>query len=252
MFPGGRNLALQDDRNPGPFLLRVGEGDRRDQRLGVRVEWLFEDRVGVGGLDDAAQVHDGDAIRDVANHGQVVGDEEIGQTESGLQVRQQVHDLGLDRDVESGDGFVEHDEVGVDRQRPGDVDALALPTGELVWESLRPRGVQADQLHQFGHLRPDLRVGPHLVDVERLCDRAPGAHPRIQRVGRILEHDLHPLADHAHALVVEARQLDPSNHTSPAVGSSSRSTFSRWSTCRSRSRRPVRESHPCRSRTRHR
>jgi hypothetical protein len=35
-------------------------------------------------LDDATQIHDGHAIGEVANHAQIVGDEEIGQAALGF------------------------------------------------------------------------------------------------------------------------------------------------------------------------
>ena len=89
-------------------------------------------------LDDLAEVHHRHPLADVAHHGEVVGDEEVAEAEPLLQVLQQVHDTGLDAHVERRDRLVEHDELRIERQRPGDADALALPTGELVRE---PAGV---------------------------------------------------------------------------------------------------------------
>lgn len=43
-----------------------------------------------------------------------------------IRLLQQVDDLGLHRNVEGRDGLVGHDEVGLDGERPGDVDALTL------------------------------------------------------------------------------------------------------------------------------
>ena len=54
-----------------------------------------EDGVARTGLDDPAQVHDGDVMADVAHHAQVVRDEDIGQAQVALQVHQQVDDLRL-------------------------------------------------------------------------------------------------------------------------------------------------------------
>ena len=83
-------------------------------------------------LDDRAQVHHGDAVGDVADDGEVVRDEQVGERELLLQLLEQVDDLRLDRDVERRDRLVRHDEVGVQGQRPGQADALALAAGELV------------------------------------------------------------------------------------------------------------------------
>ena len=46
------------------------------------------------GLDDPAEVHDGEAVGDVAHHGQVVGDEQVRDPELVTQVGEQVADRG--------------------------------------------------------------------------------------------------------------------------------------------------------------
>ena len=51
-------------------------------------------------FDDLAQVHDGDSVRDVADDGEVMGDEDVGEVEFLLQVGEQVDYLGLNGDVE--------------------------------------------------------------------------------------------------------------------------------------------------------
>ena len=58
---------------------------------------------------------------------------------SRLEIVEQVQDLRLDRDVERADRFVADDEVGVERERAGDADALALAAGEFVRVARRRR-----------------------------------------------------------------------------------------------------------------
>src|SRR3989440_574267 len=48
-------------------------------------------------LHHLAHIHHGDAVRDVLDHRQVVGDEKVGQVELLLEVFQKVDDLRLDR-----------------------------------------------------------------------------------------------------------------------------------------------------------
>ena len=79
-----------------------------------------------GQLDDPAEVHHRDPVADVADDGQVVGDEEVGQPELALEPLEQVDDLRLDRDVERADGLVGHDQVRVEGERPRHADALPL------------------------------------------------------------------------------------------------------------------------------
>ena len=74
---------------------------------------------------------------------EVVRDEQERERQPILQLGEQVEHLGLDRHVERGDGLVEHDEVGLERERPRDPDALALAAGELVRVAGRVLGPQA-------------------------------------------------------------------------------------------------------------
>ena len=46
-----------------------------------------------------AEVHDGDAVREVFDHGEIVGDEEIGESELALEFFEQIDDLRLDGDI---------------------------------------------------------------------------------------------------------------------------------------------------------
>jgi hypothetical protein len=45
-----------------------------------------EQRLGVRGLDDGAEIHHGDPIGDVLHHGEIVRDEDVGEAKSVLQV----------------------------------------------------------------------------------------------------------------------------------------------------------------------
>src|SRR5208282_4384262 len=74
----------------------------------------------------------------------VVGDEQIGEAELLLQITQQVDDLRLYRYVECGNRLVADDEAGVERQCPGDADALALSAGEFVRIAIERLGAQPD------------------------------------------------------------------------------------------------------------
>ncbi len=68
----------------------------------------------------------------MADHAQIVGDEQVRQAELLLEVLEEVENLRLHAHVERRDGLVADDEVGVDRERAGDADALALAAGEFV------------------------------------------------------------------------------------------------------------------------
>ena len=151
----------------------------------------FEEQAPLVGIfDDLAQIHHGDAAADVLDHGKIVGDEQIGQMLLALQVHHQVDHLRADRDVERGDRLVGDDQLGVERERAGDADALALPAGELMREARHLRGGKPDQLEQLG----DALAASGLrqpVNLQRLADDVPRRHARIERGERILKDDLH-------------------------------------------------------------
>ena len=70
-------------------------------------------------------LHDDDVVGHLAHHRQVVGDEQVGQPQVGLQLGQQAQDLGLDEDVQGGDGLVQDDDLRLEGQGPGDGDGGA-------------------------------------------------------------------------------------------------------------------------------
>ena len=104
-------------------------------------------------LDDLPEIHDGDPRRDVANHREVVGDEEVGEAELVLELLEQVDDLRLNRDVERRHRLVADEKLGVQRERTSEPDALALPTGELVRVPVRRILGQADRRQELVNAR---------------------------------------------------------------------------------------------------
>ena len=95
-----------------------------------------------------------DPVADVLDDGEVVGDEQVGQAELLLEVVEQVQHLALDRHVEGGDRLVADDELRVERERPGDPDALALAAGELVRVAVDVALVEPDPGQQLADERP--------------------------------------------------------------------------------------------------
>ncbi|MNN95484.1 hypothetical protein D3C81_2142980 [compost metagenome] len=63
----------------------------------------------------------------MADHAQVVADEQIRQVQVVAQLFKQVQHLRLNRHIQGGHGFIADDHGRLERQRPRDADALALP-----------------------------------------------------------------------------------------------------------------------------
>jgi hypothetical protein len=71
-------------------------------------------------------------VAQTAHDGEIVRDEDQRQSELATKLHEQAHDLRLDRDVERAHGLVANDELGLEHERAGDGDALALAARELV------------------------------------------------------------------------------------------------------------------------
>ena len=201
--------------------------------------------VGGADLDQLAQVHDADLAGQVADHGQVVGDEQVGQAELPLQVAHHVEDLGLDRHVERGDRLVGDDQLRVEHQRAGEAEPLALAAGELVRVPLGRTSAGSPTWSSISATFWRL-----LVRETRCAARSSGSrqdragpHPRVERRVGVLEHQLDvlalpavlPAAAPGQVLAVEVDR--PAGRLVQADHAACRS----WS-CRSRTRRPCRAS----------
>ena len=144
------------------------------------------------------RVHHRHPVGDVAHQGQVVGDEQVGEAPLGLQVEQQVDDLGLDGHVEGRHRLVAHHQPGIEHQRPGDADPLKLAARQLVGQAAGLGGGEADPVEDVGG--PPLRLGTRrqALDPEPLAHAVTDAPAGIERADRVLEDDLHPLPQGLH------------------------------------------------------
>ena len=149
-------------------------------------------------FDNLAQVHDGDVVGQVFYNRQVVRDKQVRQIVFVAQVRQQVDDLRLNRDVQRGNRFVQNDEFWAENQSAGDAHALTLSAGELVRVSADVRRVKpalferlANQVFAFAGCVSALNNQPFF-------DNALNGHSRVERPVRILKDDLHVLSQRAH------------------------------------------------------
>ena len=138
-------------------------------------------------------------VADVADHRQVVRDEEVGEAELLLQVGQQVDDLRLDGHVERRHRLVADDQLGPERERARHADALALTAGELGREPVVVLRVEPDEFHDLLDPLLALLSAGDAVDRERVADDRPDPAARVEGPVRVLENHLHVPAVRAHA-----------------------------------------------------
>ena len=142
-------------------------------------------------LHDFAGIQHGDAVRNVTRRRQVVRYEKRSEPFSLLQLLDQVQNLGLDRDIERADRFVENDETRVGDQRAGDRHTLALAARELM--GIAP-GETRLQPHPFEHVgdSPPGRIGPLADHPQRLGDGDAAAQAGVERPLGVLQNHREP------------------------------------------------------------
>src|SRR5690606_39081492 len=121
---GARHVALKHGEGTAFVGIVDGVGAEESPRIGMPSPLV---QVEAGELfDDVAEVHNDDAVAEVLDDLEVMGDEDKGQAELVLEVHQEVEDLGLDGDVEGGDVLVGDDELGLQSEGAGNAEALTL------------------------------------------------------------------------------------------------------------------------------
>src|SRR5262249_17567388 len=190
------DLSAQCGHRPGNGLelLPLGRGeidprDRAQQALRVRMQRLLEQLAHRRLLDDLGRVHDDHALRRLGDDAHVVGDEQDRHAELGLQLVEELEDLGLDRHVERGGRLVRDQEIRAAGQRHGDHHALPHAAGQLVRILLHPAlGVR--DVHEAQHLAGLVhRVAPAepLVQADGLGDLLAHREDGVERGHRLLE-----------------------------------------------------------------
>ena len=110
-------------------------------------------------LDDAARVHNRDAIGDFGDNREIVGDPDQRGAGLGAQLLHLVDDLRLGGDIERGRRLVGNDQVRLVQHGDRDSDALAHAAGELmrIGAQALVRRRDADALERPDSLRARLR-----------------------------------------------------------------------------------------------
>src|SRR4030088_1524596 len=186
---GAGYLAAQSDALPLHFWIR--NRDRRQQRFGIGMQRRGIKLAGGRGLDDAAEIHHGNAPADVLDDREIMGNEEIGEPELLLQILQEIDDLGLDRYIQCRHRLIADNEFGFDRERARDTDALALTAGELVRMAAHVIRLQADGFQQIHDALFKLPPGfRQFVNDQGFTNDGADTHARIERRIRVLKDDL--------------------------------------------------------------
>ncbi|CDN42283.1 hypothetical protein BN871_BC_00130 [Paenibacillus sp. P22] len=186
-----RVLALVDDR--------LG----LQQPLRIRMLRIVEQLHDFAFLDDLAGIHDHDVVGHLRDDAEIMRDEQDRHPAFILEAAQQVQNLSLDRDVESGRRLVGDEQLRIAGHRDRDHDALQHAAAQLmrirVHDLLRPR--DSDESNQVDRPRPRLLPAQLAMLHQRLDDLLADLEHRIQRRHRLLKDHGNVVAAHGPQLV---------------------------------------------------
>ena len=190
-------------------LIAVDVEHAVQKRLSVRMLARLLQRFTFQQLHHPAEIHDGDALRDTADEGQIVTDENAADVLLLRQPDKQLRDLVLDRDVQRAGRLVAKQKVRMDRDRPRDRDALKLAAGELM-------RVASDEISGQAHLRQQhfclfhsLRLRDAVEIAPRLAEIGADPHPGREGAERVLKHHLDPAPKRPLFLALQCGIIDP-------------------------------------------
>ena len=188
------HIARQQDSFPLRFNFRIGNWNRRQQRLCI---WMFgggEKLIHGRQFRDLAQIHYRHLIGEMPNHRQIVTDEPICQAESILQFFKQVDHLGLDGNIQRGDWLIADDQVRVKREGAGNSDPLASSPRKFVRIPVGEFRIETDRIKEFVHPFVFRGAAGRPMLLKGFGDDGTHGHSRVEACLRILKYHLHARA----------------------------------------------------------
>ena len=152
--------------------------------------WVAEHARRRALLRDATAVQHDHAMREEVDDGEIVRDEEGGESEPLLQFTEELEHPRLHRDIERTGRLVGDQQLRVEGERPGERRALTLTSGQLVRVTVAERLRQLHGLEQLvDFVAGGRRVARVPVHDERFGDALRDRQERIEARCRILEDE---------------------------------------------------------------
>ena len=146
--------------------------------------------VAGGHFNQITEIHNADSVAEVFYDRQVVRDEQNGKSELFTQIVQQVDDLRLNGNVQSGNRFVCNDKFRLHDDGTSHADTLTLTAGELVRITRRMLRNKAYHFQNFVNFFVYILFVLYALYNKAFGNDISDRHTRIQRCDRILEDHL--------------------------------------------------------------
>ena len=116
----------------------INTRNRREKGLGIGVTHVAEELFGWGQFHHSAAVHDHNFVGTATSHTQVMGDQDDGHTNLGLQILEQIKDVLLHGDIERCCWFIGDQQLRFTGQSDCNHDSLPHTAGQLVGVLTQP------------------------------------------------------------------------------------------------------------------
>ena len=182
------DAGRRDPGNAGdePRIVQARAQAQQDLRVGMprRADHLG----GRAFLDDLPRIHDGDAVRQIAQQREIMAHIEDGDARLVDDPTQHRRDVRLRRDVEAGGRLVQDQNVRLAAQRDRQRDALLLAAAELERIALERllRVWNLDELEQLDLAPGEGRTSQSEVPAQRLRKLTSDGQGRVERERRAL------------------------------------------------------------------
>ena len=155
-------------------------------------------------FDEYAVVHDRNPLADLADHFEVVGDQDHRKFVLSPQPGNQLQNLGLNRHIEGRHRLIEDQQPRPGRERPGDGDALPLPPGEFSWVLVRGGRLQTNLIEEIGYTLAVIGSVADGMGNQGFGDDGSDPKARVERLAGVLENGLETAAERAHSGIGQA------------------------------------------------
>ena len=205
----GRQVGHLARYRVNALRLPANARDAAQQSLGIGVLRIVDDLIHGAALDDPAGIHDGDAVAELGSKRQVVGDQDDAGAVVAVDAPHDVHNLGLNGDVQRRGRLVGEDQGRLANETDGNQRALLHAAGELVRviTVARFRRRDADFAHHLQHplflpVGAPVNATPprqETVQPQGLADLLADRENGIERALRVLkDHRDFPAAQRPH------------------------------------------------------
>ena len=158
---------------------------------------IGQDLFGGAELHEPPVHHHRCAFADISDDLEIVRDHDQTQSLLLAKEREDVENLGLNRNIERRNRLVEDQQLGLWSESPCNRNPLPLTSGEGGWEFFCSVGLQTDEFEDFDDSLMAFGRTAEIVRHKRLVDEGANLQTWVERRGRVLKDRLKSSAKRA-------------------------------------------------------